>query len=723
MAAPWDDGLESPLLASGFTSRVDRPLDETLVRGTRPPALRPVPHALPRISPSALKPASLTPPTAGPRRRSRDPKLRLGIPVRPFRSEVPAGGLGSLRRLLGRRRVAPRRFAARRGRQRLFARETRLPPSPVAGAAGRAVADSGPALPVRAPAVLARGAALRQPRDRRRDRGQRVARAFRRCGVRRRRRRQRRAGLLERVFIFLRAEPRGAALALHAVRQNFKTRGWFFRREQSREPEQSPDVRLRRHRVGLIVGLPQRRRVLRARRRHRRVSPLPKRKTRRRGVRRDAAGGARRQALRRVDGGERDRQPGCARARQRGGARGHRQRADRESLRQREVRGPKVRPRADKVVQTQHRASVRHGRVLRAGVLVLLAASRARRVAGVRVRARAERLYARREAGRRHAVPKPTPRVRREPAGRGDVDVQVLGRGVRRVCAHRPLAARARLRGRRDRRLFRDGAAERRALQLPDAAGAAGAPRPDPEGERGLGDGYRRRERLGEEHGVSPFAARVRARAGRGDAGRRGRLYAQRAVAALGDRDRRPGTRAVRGDRARQHHVLAARARSRPRRGARRGTGGESGGDETRRRTTRDFVLLAPSRESAARGRIVSRRRVLRRRGGGPLRERRVVRRRRSRGVLGNAFGPAGGGPPGRGRRASTRVRLSPRETAGRRSDARGVRGERARVHQRDASRIPHRGWRRRRAAEWRAKAARRHRARGVTKPCGTAPR
>jgi hypothetical protein len=43
MAAPGDDGLESPLLASGFTSRVDRPLDETLVRGTRPPALRPVP--------------------------------------------------------------------------------------------------------------------------------------------------------------------------------------------------------------------------------------------------------------------------------------------------------------------------------------------------------------------------------------------------------------------------------------------------------------------------------------------------------------------------------------------------------------------------------------------------------------------------------------------------------------------------------------------------------
>jgi ABC-type transport system involved in Fe-S cluster assembly fused permease/ATPase subunit len=154
--------------------------------------------------------------------------------------------------------------------------------------------------------------------------------------------------------------------------------------------------------------------------------------------------------------------------------------------------------------------------------------------------------------------------------------------------------------------------------------------------------------------------------------------------------------------------------------------GGKSGGDETLLRdATRDVVLFAPElRESAYFGRVVSRRRVLRRRGGGPIRERDsgVVRRRRPRGVRWNASGPAGGGPPGRGRRASTRVRLSPRETAGRSRDARGVRGERARVHQRDASRVPHRGWRGRRAAEWRAKAARRHRARGVTEPGGASP-
>ena len=46
MAAPGKDGLESPLLASGFTSRVDRPMDETLVRGTHPPGLRPVPERM-----------------------------------------------------------------------------------------------------------------------------------------------------------------------------------------------------------------------------------------------------------------------------------------------------------------------------------------------------------------------------------------------------------------------------------------------------------------------------------------------------------------------------------------------------------------------------------------------------------------------------------------------------------------------------------------------------
>lgn len=108
-------------------------------------------------------------PTAGPRRRAR---VRLGIPVRPFRSAVHAGGLEPLSRIKRgrRRRVRPRRFAAGRGGKRRYEESARFPPSVVAGAAGRAVADARSALPVRAPAVLARRAALRQPRHRRRHR-------------------------------------------------------------------------------------------------------------------------------------------------------------------------------------------------------------------------------------------------------------------------------------------------------------------------------------------------------------------------------------------------------------------------------------------------------------------------------------------------------------------------------------------------------------------------
>ena len=62
MAAPGKDGLESPLLASGFTSRVDRSMDETLVRGTHPPLYPPGSRTNAYISPSeAVRPSRAGP--------------------------------------------------------------------------------------------------------------------------------------------------------------------------------------------------------------------------------------------------------------------------------------------------------------------------------------------------------------------------------------------------------------------------------------------------------------------------------------------------------------------------------------------------------------------------------------------------------------------------------------------------------------------------------------
>ena len=140
-----------------------------------------------------------------------------------------------------------------------------------------------------------------------------------------------------------------------------------------------------------------------------------------------------------------------------------------------EVRIAPVRPRAGAVVRALHDAGVRHRRLLRAGVLLLLATSGARRAAGLRKRAGAGGRDARRASRRRHAVPATAAGVRRQPAGRGDVHVQVLRRGVRPRSRSSTARARARVRERRGRRLLGDGEAERRALFVPDAAGAAGA--------------------------------------------------------------------------------------------------------------------------------------------------------------------------------------------------------------------------------------------------------